>query len=167
MTNKELLELALRMRERLVFNPVTGIFRWYKIHGLRVELGNIAGQRVNSHGYKHIQFEKKLYPAHRLAWFFVHGDWPNQIDHINGNRADNRIENLRNVTVEINNQNRRTAHKNSKTGVLGVIKKPSGKFFAEIRVKGKKIHLGSFDDCQQASEAYLKAKRELHERATI
>jgi hypothetical protein len=63
----------------------------------------------NGFGYLRITVLGKSYYAHRLAWFYMNGEWPDQIDHINGIKSDNRIENLRNVTVQQNNQNKLNA----------------------------------------------------------
>jgi hypothetical protein len=81
-----------------------------------------------------------MYKAHRLAWAFVHGGFPDQhIDHINGDPSDNRLCNLRVADRSLNMQNQRHARSDSATGLLGVSKNGSG-WRAEIRVDGKKIN---------------------------
>jgi len=94
------------------------------------------------------------------------GEWPSEIDHINGDKSDNSYRNLREVSRGENMQNKRKAHRNNKTGFLGVARE-AGKYRARIRVCGKNRSLGMYDTPQQAHQAYLAAKRELHEGCTI
>jgi hypothetical protein len=165
MTDRELLELA-ELKRQLRYEPETGKFFWLVRNSNRQMIGDEAGPKNrNSHGYQTINVGGVAYKAHRLAWFYITGEWPDQIDHINGVRDDNRIENLRNVTGQQNTHNQRTAHVNSSTGVLGVIAKPSGKFAAEIRVNGKKKHIGTFPSISLAKAAYDEAKLKFHEGA--
>ena len=93
------------------------------------------------------------------------------VDHINGNRGDNRLCNLRDVSRKINTQNRKSASINNSCGLLGVSEHKgvgkSGRFVAGIYIEGKRKHLGVFDTAQQAHEAYLTAKRKYHEGCTI
>jgi AP2 domain. len=121
-----------------------------------------------SKGHRRIGIHGAYYLAHRLAWFWVHGVWPNgMIDHINGDPDDNRIANIRDVLPRVNRENVKCATKgNRTTGVLGV-RRSRRKFYAEIRVKGKRIHLGMFDDMHSAYAAYVAAKRQLHEGCTL
>lgn len=161
-TDKELLKLE-RLKELLSYDENTGDFRWIKSNSNRSPVGRIAGGRLNNHGYAHINVDGNLYSAHRLAWFFMHGNWPEQIDHINGKRSDNKISNLRNVPWAINAQNKQQAQKNNKARLLGVVTKPNGKFQAEIRVNGKKIYLGTFSNAIDAHEVYKAAKVKYHE----
>ena len=146
----------------LEYNPSTGIFRWKVSRGTR-KSGAVAG-KVTRQGYIHIGFSGKLYAAHRLAWLFVFGTWPkHEIDHINRNKADNRIENLRDITRSENKQNTVAAYSNNGTGLLGV-SKLSGKrlFSARIMVSGKAKCLGTFTDPIEASRAYQTAKNNMH-----
>lgn len=135
-----------------------------------MDAGSIAGTRTRK-GYIRIHFSGKLYAAHRLAWFYVHGDWPRQqIDHINGNRADNRIANLRDVSARVNSQNRKRANANNSNGLLGVSKRSGGRrgFAAQIRnPDGTMNYLGRFDTAEAAHVAYLTAKASLHEGSTV
>lgn len=148
-THAELLSL-------LDYQPESGVFTWKKS-------GAVAGSPT-ADGYVKIKVRQRMYRAHRLAWFYVHGAWPSQlIDHINGDRADNRIANLRDVSNSVNRQNAKTANADSKTGVLGVTYRPSkAKYQAQIAVNGKNRYLGMFDTEQEAHQAYLTAKREVH-----
>jgi hypothetical protein len=163
-TDRELLEAA-ELRSTLRYDEITGEFYWLKSNSNCVKVGSKAGKGRNSHGYAEIKVNGRRYKAHRLAWLYVYSEWPDQIDHINGVRHDNRIENLRSVSSKANTHNQRKAHVNSTTGVLGVVAKPSGKFVAEIRVNGKKKHIGTFDTAGAASAAYQNAKIQFHEGA--
>ena len=154
------------LKEVLDYNPETGIFIWKKTMNNNAKKGKIAGW-VSFYGYIEIRYDNKNYKAHRLAWLYMMGRFPNfQIDHKNTIKNDNRIDNLRDTTAAINNQNTRKCLKNSSTGFLGVIPK-RGKFVACIGVNYKKIHLGVFESPEEAHEAYLKAKRVLHQGCTI
>ena len=81
------------MKEVLDYDPTTGIFTWKSEIGSRVRVGSQAGG-IDSAGYVRISFDKVLYPAHRLAWYWVHGEWPKTLKHLNGVKTDNRIANL-------------------------------------------------------------------------
>jgi hypothetical protein len=162
MTDREYLELA---KEYLTYDKTTGRFYWLKSPNRRILVGSEAGTSTNSHGYKELQLGGVLVKAHRLVWLMEIGEMPDQIDHMNGVRSDNRIANLRSVSSKENTHNQRRAHKNSKTGVLGVIAKPSRRYAAEIRVDGTKKHLGTFDTVEEAALAYKTAKLKLHKGA--
>jgi len=161
MSDKELTQLELQ--ECLRYEEGTGFFFWIKRNSKRIKVGDKAGTRPNCDGYAEIMVNNVLYKAHRLAWLYVYGEWPqSQIDHINGDRFDNRIANLRDATPKENSYNRIRASKNNKTSLLGVVTKPNGTFYAEIRVEKKKFHLGSFPSAELAHQAYLEAKEKLH-----
>lgn len=122
-----------------------------------------------SSGYVRLSlFGKSLY-AHRLAWLITHGRWPvEMIDHINGNRSDNRIANLRECTDAENRQNWRRPKANNPHGLMGVgWHKAAGKFTSQIQVNRKIKHLGLFETAEEAHRAYLAAKRTLHSFSTI
>lgn len=150
------------------YSADTGIFKW-KVSSRRVGAGNVAGY-LDRGRYTRICIESQTYPAHRLAWLYVYGQWPSgPIDHINGRKSDNRIANLRDVPQEINNQNLRTAPKSNKSSrLLGVSWHKGDKaWHARIRNKNGRIFLGSFEDKFAAHDAYLAAKRRLHAGCTI
>lgn len=148
----------------LHYEPTTGIFTW-AVSRHKVTSGSPAGYLQK--GYVTIETGRKSYRAHRLAWFYTYGVWPSdQIDHINGDRADNRICNLREASNAENMQNQRRSHSNNKLGVLGVHKRHNG-FRARITVNKKIIQLGFYKTKELAHEAYLKAKRELHTACMI
>lgn len=153
---------AERVRHLLDYDSEQGIFYWRNPLKAKVR-GQVAGG-VGPKGYKQVKVDGFRYLSHRLAWLHVHGEWPKgQIDHINGVRHDNRISNLRDVTPSVNNQNQRRALRNNATGLLGVSRTSSGKpYAASIGVAGKYKWLGTFDTPEEASQAYIEAKRSLH-----
>lgn len=118
-------------------------------------------------GYSRARILGNDYYMHRLAWFYVTGAWPVfVIDHIDGNRSNNKFSNLREATVLQNNQNTRSARKDSKTGVMGVTYiEGRGEccWRARIRKNGKRICIGHYASLEKAHEEYQKAKREMHE----
>lgn len=154
---------AQRARERFRYDPATGIFtrattarRW---HAGSVVTGTL------SHGYVRIWVDGKQIAAHRLAWAWMTGDWPTwDIDHIDGNRANNAWANLRHVDRSTNLENlRRPKSHNRSTGLLGAYRSPSpGRFVSRIQVHGKNRNLGSFATAEEAHAAYMAAKREFH-----
>ena len=155
------------LRKSLDYNSETGEFRW-KVSAGRVRAGSPAGT-VQPNGRLYIQFQGKLYFAHRLAWLLTYGKWPDEmIDHLDGNPLNNRISNLRDVSRSVNNQNQREAGSDNSTGFLGVsFPKRAGKFRSRIMLNGKLKHLGYFPTAELAHAAYLAAKREIHEGCTI
>ena len=111
---------AERLREVLDYGPDTGVFTWKIRTNSRVKVGDVAGA-LRPDGYIQISIDGRLHRAHRLAWLYVTGESPpDQIDHINGVRDDNRIANLRLATSAENKQNLRRAKSRNKTGFLGV-----------------------------------------------
>ncbi len=141
------------IREYLAYNADTGVFVWDVHVGTRIKPGDVAGN-VQADGYYRVGFKGKLYYGHRLAWFFVYGQEPTtELDHINGNRADNRISNLRLATRAENTHNT-PVRTDSGTGVKGVHKrKGTNSFRAHCRVNGVTHWLGSFKTLEAAAEA--------------
>lgn len=152
-----------RLLEILHYSPRTGQFTWKTTIGKRAQEGDVAGTLMNK-GYRKIIIERQHYLEHVLAWFYMHGVWPkNQIDHKNRVKHDNRKSNLRPATNQENQQNVCRARRNNATGLLGVsLHKSLGKYSAQIYVDAKKRHLGYFEKPDEAHQAYLKAKSELH-----
>ena len=159
---------AERLRELLDYDPASGIFTWNVRTSNRIKIGDRAGSRHGG-GYLQINIDGSNHLAHRLAWLYVHGAWPNEIiDHINGDRSDNRIANLRNVTPEVNAQNVRRPGIANTSGALGVSwSRKERKFVAYVSVRDKSLYVGSFDSVADAHAAYLAAKRKLHVGCTI
>ena len=137
------------LKRQLRYEPETGHFYWLEGGGRR-RLGFPAGS-LWSNGYARIWIDGKDYMAHRLAWLYMYGAFPqNQIDHINGNPLDNRILNLRDVDQAENHKNKRRQSNNS-SGVTGVRwNKQAGKWVAYINVDGKQIYFGLFEDFFEA-----------------
>lgn len=138
------------LKALLEYDPSTGHFK-NKITRKRAAAGAIAGSRATI-GYIDIRINGKHYWGHRLAWFYNHGEWPKFVDHINGDRADNRLQNLRSVTRKQNAWNRGIDSR-SETGVKGV-SKVRNKFVASIWQGRKHITLGSFDNLEDAAQVY-------------
>lgn len=131
----------------------------------RVYVGQVTGWDGGD-GYRKIRIDGHQFLAHRLAWVYVYGVWPAEIDHVNGNRSDNRIANLRSVSHRDNQQNMRLPRSNNSSGYLGV-HFDRGRWVAQIRSEGMRHRLGRFDTAEEASDAYLAAKRRLHPFSTI
>lgn len=163
---------ADQLHDTFDYNPDTGHFLRRRTSQGRAHAGEIAGY-VNSTGYVKIGILGSKYLAHRLAWLYVYGEWPaNDIDHIDGCRTNNRIENLRQATRGENLQNQRKAKSHNRTGFLGVredyrLKKSPRRFIASIVIDGKQRRLGSFYTPEDAYACYLEAKRKHHEMCTI
>lgn len=151
-----------RLRELLHYDPATGVFTRNVSTGGKAKAGTIAGS-LSNRGYQKICVDYKMYWAHRLAWFYVRGTWPDKIDHKDGNPSNNSFDNLRDTNNKENQQNRISAKvDNRSSGMLGV-SQYSGKWIARICVDGKVRYIGGFDTPEEASEAYRSAKRALHE----
>ena len=157
-----------RLVEVLRYEPDTGNFYWLIRPSDNVFIGDLAGG-IDGKGYGIIRIDDKYFRSHRLAWFYHYGEWPEKdIDHINGDILDNRINNIRDVSKTINMQNQRRAQKGSTSGFLGVShNKKIGKYVAKIRANGKTSTLGAYATAEEAHTAYVQAKRKLHEGCTI
>lgn len=141
-----------RVHELLSYDAETGILRWRVDRGRRFKAGDIAGY-TNRAGYRSVKIDNHQFFAHRLAWALHFNAWPtDQIDHINGDKLDNRIENLRVVThtVNIRNVGLRATNKSGARGVS--FYKPTGKWHARIHINDARIHLGFFNTKQEAIE---------------
>ena len=153
------------LKELLFYDPQTGDFTWLVRTCNRIKVGDVAGWLDD--GYVRIKVCGIKYRANRLAWLYMTSEWPKvEIDHYDTIRSNNRWENLREATHSLNAQNQRKAHRDNKTGFLGV--KPNGKGFeANIMLDDEAHYLGIHSTPQLAHDAYLKAKRELHPGCTI
>lgn len=145
-----------RLKELLSYDPSTGIFTWKTKPSRSVKVGAVAGCK-NGRGYVIIGLEQKRYRAHRLAWLCVHGEFPpEEIDHINGIRGDNRIDNLRAVNSVENSRNQRMSSLNT-SGVTGVRwNKADRRWMSKIGT----IHLGSYHSMAEAVSARKAAEVE-------
>lgn len=149
---------AERLRELVDYDPETGMFRWSPHlrdtrNGHRA--GKPAGHTCKTHGYVVMTVAQQHYKAHRLAWLYVHGTHPvGLIDHINGNRSDNRMVNLRDVTPSQNNINR-GADPNNTSGMKGASwSETNQRWLAHISFGAQTYHLGFFDTVAEAHAAY-------------
>ena len=132
------------------YDAETGLFTWNKMKKGRRR--KIAGS-VSVDGYMQVMINGKRYLGHRLAWFLIHGEWPDQIDHINGIRSDNRLCNLRNVSVTENNRNKAKAKRNS-SGTTGVYKATNAAGWnASIIVNKESKYLGYYRNYEDAVKA--------------
>jgi hypothetical protein len=150
-----------RLTEVLHYDPITGIFTWKKQMMGRIKIGQRAGT-INANGHRQIRLDRLTWMSHRLAWFYVHGVWPeNEIDHRDLVKDNNAIVNLREATHVENCNNRRASPKTNKSGYKGV-SLLRGRWHAQIKQKGKCYHLGYFDDPAEAHAVYVAASKRLH-----
>lgn len=150
-----------QLKDNLEYNPDNGIFTRLITHTHSVKIGDVAGGS-NNNGYTQIRVLGKMYQAHRLAWLYMTGDWPDKdLDHINQIRDDNRWPNLRECTKSQNGANAEK-NKNNTSGYKGVSwHKPTKKWLAKIRHKNKDFHLGCFKYPHEAAKAYNSKALEL------
>ncbi len=148
-----------RVCKLLDYDPATGVFKWGSSRSC-LKGGSVAGT-FDVFGYRLIQVDRKIYRAHRLAWLMLYGEFPaEEIDHINGDRDDNRSSNLRSATRGQNTKNRRL-DRDSKSGFKGV-RKHANKWQARITADKKVHYLGLFASPQLAHAAYFDAAKRLH-----
>ncbi len=160
---KEALITQEYLRERLHYDKDTGIFTWTdsKLNANRAR-GKKAGC-IYKNGYRYLDLtvNKKpyTYTAHRLAWFYIYGEFPKMmLDHINHNKLDNRISNLREVTHKENQRNKRVNIRNT-SGHTGVsFDKTCQKYKAQVTVDGKNKHFGYFQNVEDAAKAAKEAR---------
>ena len=135
-----------RLKELLRYDSDTGVFTWRVTSGNGIAIGDKAGF-TRPNGAIYINLRGRRYMAHRLAWLYVHGEWPeHDIDHIDHDPSNNRIVNLRSVTHQENGKNQ-SLSKLNKSGVSGVsFHKQTGKWTAQIFNNRKRIYLGVFVD---------------------
>ena len=150
-----------RLKECLSYDPDSGDF--VALVDRRLYKAGDVFRTVNSSGYIRIRIDGVYHYAHRLAWMYVHGEWPPaDLDHINRNRVDNRLSNLRLATRRENLRNR-SASRSSATGVKGVdYHEGMKKYRVRIRSEGRRITIGYFGSVEEAALAYEKAAAEHH-----
>ena len=138
------------LKEYLSYRPGTGQLFWNKRSSPLAGPGDEAGRAGGGIRYKKIQLKNKTFLAHRVCWALHYGEWPaDQIDHINGDRLDNRIENLRCVSSSENMRNQIKHRKGKKFGVHFV----RGKWHSSIRKNNKSVFIGSFKTQDEAAAA--------------
>lgn len=156
-----------KLKKLLHYNPRTGIFRWKRAPGFRRDLDGKRAGIIHSDGRVQIMIDYVNYRAHRLAFLYMTGKFPDlEVDHKDGNKTNNRWKNLREASRVVNAQNIRRASSNNKSGLLGAWPKRE-KFYSQITANGKRIVLGTFETAKQAHRAYISAKRKLHEGCTL
>ncbi len=145
------------LKSILDYNLDTGIFTWKVNKAQRTKIGDVAGWLSN--GYTKIEINNNSYNAHRLAWLYVYGKLPeNLVDHIDGNRSNNKISNLRESTYQTNSQNYKTP-KTNKSGVKNVSwYKSMNKWVVSISVKKIKKTIGYFDNLEFAELVAIEAR---------
>lgn len=152
------------LTELLSYDPATGGFTWKVARSGNVKVGDAAGSLNKKSGYREIWIGERLYGAHRLAWFYMTGEWPEfTVDHENLSRADNRWLNLRPATQAQQCANR-GIKKGNTSGFKGVsLVKATGKWCASIKINGKSKNLGStYSTPEEAAEVYAKALTAVH-----
>lgn len=164
------------LRELLDYNPETGVLtwkkrdrKWFKTNNAFIvwnsrstgkEAGCVGHNKATGKKYGHISIFNRLYLKHRIIWIYVTGETPNQIDHIDGNGLNNKLENLRDVTQSGNQRNKRMG-KNNTSGVVGVNwVSDMRKWRATIRNDGRLCVIGYFEDIKDACLVRKKAEKE-------
>ncbi|KPL67383.1 hypothetical protein SZ64_04250 [Erythrobacter sp. SG61-1L] len=151
------------MQALLDYDPSTGALTWRARGGKFSSRWNAryAGRQAGTktpEGYVVVKINDRNHGAHRVIWALIHGCWPDCIDHINGDGTDNRLSNLRAVSRAINQRNQKR-HRSNTSGRTGVHWLASHeKWIAHIKIDGRSIHLGRFDDKDSAIEARIVAE---------
>lgn len=151
-----------RLLTVLSYNKESGDFTWNIAPASAAKKGQKAGSRL-AKDYWQIGVDGRDYPAHRLAWFYVHGVWPsNEIDHINRKKNDNRFCNLREATRSQNHQNR-DLYSNNTSGFSGVgWHERDQKWRVKLKVNGRVKHVGAFEDKELAALVSIEARVKYH-----
>ncbi len=153
----------------LHYDPENGCIAWKVDRRGRwgIKAGMVAGY-IDGEGYRRVRIGLKNHAAHRLAFLLMTGAWPaGVVDHMNGDRTDNRWSNLRDVSNTENLQNLRAPYANNRAGFLGVHGVEGGRYCAQIRAGGVTRHIGIFATPEEAHAAYLAAKRQHHAGCTV
>lgn len=149
-----------RVRELFDYFPTTGILSWKENTYAYLRQKDGHAGTFNGKGYRIVKVDGKWYMVHRIIWFMVNGSWPiDQLDHINRDKLNNRIENLREVDNSTNCHNQGMRLNNS-SGFQGICRTDSGKWKTAIDVYGR-IHLGTFVCLGHAIQAYTSAKNSI------
>lgn len=149
------------LREALVYDPETGLLHWRVKNNARWRGGGRAGWISKSTGYYVILFKRQKFLLHRVGWALTHNRWPPaDLDHINGDPADNRLVNLREATRSENCANSRRPKSNT-TGFKGVSQTKSGRWHAIIGHNGRTIYGSRFDTPEEAHADYMRLAESL------
>ena len=153
---------AERLRQLMTYQPETGELHWIVRPSYCMREGDRVGGK-NSTGYVTAKIDGKSYQVHRLVWLYVHGQWPKaEIDHINGEKSDNRIDNLRDVSRSQNMLNQHRPRKDNRVGAHGVHRRTAnGLYRALIQKNGKRYYLGQFANVEDARRARAEAAQRL------
>jgi HNH endonuclease len=147
-----------RLRELLIYDAQTGVFtRRIPVPGRRA--GTFVGGK-GADGYLWATVDGRNFIQHRLAWFYSYGKWPEGLlDHINRNRADNRLSNLREATGTQNAVNR--SARNGRT-LKGITQIASGKWQAQIQIGSRYVYLGIYETAEEAAQVFHSKAVEIH-----
>ena len=157
---------VVRLKQLLDYDSETGLFKWRT--GRKGAAKDARVGSIRPDGYQVIRLDARQYRAQRLAMFYANGVWPTgDVDHINGDKLDNRLCNLRDVPTLQNQHNKFSAQSNGQIGIRGVKDSSHGTFVASISAHGHEYYLGSYATPEEASNAYLTAKSILHPSAPI
>lgn len=150
------------LKSILHYNPETGVFTWLKRLSMNTKVMGVAGT-INTDGYARVVISGRAHPAHRLAWLYIYNHFPKtQIDHINLNKSDNSINNLRLASAS-NNQRNKGLMKSNKSGYKNVSWcTRAKKWKVGLKVNRKSIHFGYFSDIQDANTAAINARNLMH-----
>lgn len=151
------------LTELLNYDPLTGVFTWKVARSGNVKVGGVAGSLNKQSGYREIWIGERQYVAHRLAWLYMTGEWPEHtVDHEDLDKDNNRWANLRAATQAQQCANRGLKSDN-KSGFKGVSwSKESNRWYASIKIKGKSRNLGMYNTPEEASAAYTRALTEAY-----
>ena len=158
----------MRLRSLLDYDAETGRFIWMERpektrydRAWNAKHASKPAGGIDFRGYHVIRVDRVLYGAHRLAWLYVTGEFPGEIDHINRDRADNRFSNLRACSHAENTRNT-TLRKDNAAGLKGVHRHYDGRWRASIAHSGRRHHLGVYATPDEAHKAYCAAALSLH-----
>lgn len=141
------------IRHAIVYDPINGTFFWSHEGNVYINHRGKEAGTTGSRGHRKIVYKGIQLKAHHVAWAIIYGYWPDEIDHEDNDRSNNRIKNLREASRQQNQMNR-TISKNNTSGFKGVSKRKYGGFESKIIVNKQYIHLGKFNTAKEAAEAY-------------
>lgn len=147
-----------RLKESLHYDPETGKWTWRVDRTQKTRAGDEAG-RPGKYRYCQIGLDRRPYMAHRLAWFYMTGSWPKEVDHVDRNGHNNAWSNLREATRSQNNANRGARCAAGVKGVRKNARSVNKPYEASITVAGKKTFLGMFKTAEEANAAYFAAAK--------